>query len=99
MSDVHLVSVEQASYLQAALWTRGEDEPFPPCPICGERPLGIVSWRDGLLRDVVRFDDCGDMITVAWWDSSDWYATETPWTRMFEEMSHQRQVEARRERQ
>ena len=48
------------------------------------------------LRDMVTFVGCGHRISVDPQRIADWYATETPWTRRFEEMSHQRQVEARR---
>ncbi len=94
--DVHLISAEQASYLQMALWTRHPDEPLPPCPVCKEPPMGIVDHRDIYRRDLTVFVGCDHVIAVDESSLADWYATETPWTRRFEEMAHRQQVEARR---
>lgn len=96
MSDVHLISAEQASHLEAALWMRRADDPLPACPICDEHPAETVAWTDDQFRQVVTFVGCGHRISVDPQSLADWYATETPWTRRFEEMAHQRQVEERR---
>ena len=91
--DVHLISAEQASYLDAVLWARRADDPLPACPVCGEHPTETANDR---LRDMVTFVGCGHRISVDLRSLAEWYATETPWTRLFEEMAHRRQIETLR---
>jgi hypothetical protein len=96
---VHLISVEQASYLDVALQTRGADEPFPPCPVCQERPTGVSWWRDRTVwpPERIRFEDCGHVISVDWDTYGTWcaQADANPWVEMFEDHSHQQQVRAK----
>ena len=96
MSDVHMISAEQASFLEAASWSRRSGDPLPACPVCDEHPMETVAWMDDRLRDVVTFVGCGHRISVDLRSLAEWYATETPWTRLFEEMAHRRQIETLR---
>ena len=94
--SVTLISVEQASYLDVALQTRGPDEPFPPCPVCGERPTEIRTWRDPLAwpGDRLGFVDCGHVIGLDMSTYDAWCAQAgtNPWVGMFEDHSHKQQL-------
>lgn len=102
-SAVHLISVEQASYLQVAMDTRGPDDPFPPCPVCQERPTEIRWWHDRISWPPGRtmFVDCDHIVSVDEDTYDAWHAQAdtNPWVEMFEEHSHQQQRRAREAQQ
>ena len=94
--EVHLISAEQASYLDAAFWTRRADEPLPPCPVCDERPTTVRSWHDLFAEPRAVFVDCGHVIGLDIDSLADWYATAdtNPWVGMFEALSRQQRARA-----
>lgn len=84
---VHLISVEQASYLDVALRTRRRDEPMPACPTCRQEPSTVWWHRDRLQADQLGFEPCGHVHEVDLGTYDDWCASAptNPWVEIFED--------------
>lgn len=84
---VHLISVEQASYLDVALRTRQPHEPMPACPTCREEPSSVWHRRERLTPAQLGFEPCGHVheLDPSTWD--DWTASAptNPWVEIFED--------------
>lgn len=83
---VHLISVEQASYLDVALQTRKATEPLPACPTCQQTAETVTQRRAQFGGNELAFGPCGHvhMVDLGTWTDFHAQAGTNPWVEIFE---------------